>query len=94
MEIKEAKIGSDHKLKADCVVMYQGKRVTDGVTWVDGEGKSLSDNSHLEVQLKSGSNNMKCKYEAGPWKGSRSIMKFLQIGGGTDSSSSGTLHGT
>lgn len=86
VEIKESAGSSANKIKLDCVVTHNNKPVTSGVTWVDAEGKVLSDNSQVEVTLKPGANVMKCKYSVAGWTGSRTITKIMQIGGGGSSS--------
>ena len=88
-EIKETQGSSANQIKLDCIVTYNSKRVTEGISWVDAEGKTLSDNSHVEVTLKPGTNVMKCKYAVGGWTGYKTIMKMLHIGGSGGGSSSG-----
>ena len=81
VEIKESQGSAENKIKLDCIVTYNNQRVTNGVTWADGDGKQISDNSHVEVTLKPLVNTMKCKYNVGGWTGSRTITKIFQIGG-------------
>ena len=88
-EIKESQGSAENKIKLDCIVTYNNQRVTKGVTWADGDGNQISDNSQVEVTLKPGTNVMKCLYEVAGWTGSRTIMRTVQVGGGSGGSSAG-----
>ena len=77
-------------MKIDCIVTYKGKRVTTGVSWTDGKGKALSDNSHLEMALKAGANVARCVYKVDGWSGAKTLTKMLTIGG-HESSTSGKV---
>lgn len=79
VQVKEKQDGTH--LTLDCIVMYQGKRVTTGVIWTDGKGHVLSENDHLEINLKGGMNMMRCKYEVGGYAGYKTLVRILQISG-------------
>lgn len=76
MNITKTNGQGDSDVVLDCIVMYEGERVTSGITWVDRNGTVLSDNDHLEITLQPGQNFMKCKFQVDGWSGSKSYSRY------------------
>lgn len=78
VEIEEQRGAAENEYLLDCIVKYEGKRLTSGVSWTDAQGKVLSDNSHLKIVLKVGENVVRCQYQAGGWTGTKTLTMVVQ----------------